>query len=237
MTWNNFPLNQLIGLLCYILAMQPKNEPDGQKGRSFIEEARRTQIVAAAIETIAEAGYPRASMERIASKAGISRGLISYHFAGKAELIREVATMIYMDGATFMGPRIEAETRPPAQLRAYITANLEYMRAHPERMVALVEIFTAAGTAVSSAPDTEASAVEDGTLAPLVGIFHTGQANGDFGDFDPKVMARLVRAAIDTVPPQLSRDPDRDRVIDVNIAEITKVFDRATRALDPKEHQ
>ena len=63
---------------------------DAASERTFIETARRAQIVAAAIDTIAEVGYARASLVRIASRIGISRGLISYHFAGKDELIKEV---------------------------------------------------------------------------------------------------------------------------------------------------
>jgi TetR/AcrR family transcriptional regulator, fatty acid metabolism regulator protein len=39
--------------------------------------------MAAAIDTIAEAGFAGASFARIAGKLGISRGLISYHFTGK----------------------------------------------------------------------------------------------------------------------------------------------------------
>jgi Bacterial regulatory proteins, tetR family len=53
-------------------------EADSPPERTFIEAARRNQIVAAAIDTIAEVGYARASFARIAARAGISPGLISY---------------------------------------------------------------------------------------------------------------------------------------------------------------
>ena len=59
--------------------------------RTFIETARRAQIAAAAIDTIAEVGLcggvPRS--HRL-SASGISRGLIGYHFAGKDDLIKQV---------------------------------------------------------------------------------------------------------------------------------------------------
>ena len=42
---------------------------------SFIEKARRTQIVECAIETIAEVGYAQASLGQIAKRAQISKGL------------------------------------------------------------------------------------------------------------------------------------------------------------------
>lgn len=211
--------------------MQPKSEQDGQEGRSFIEEARRAQIVAAAIDTIAEVGYTRTSMERIAAKAGISRGLISYHFASKAELISQAFTSIYIDGATFMGPRIDAETTPTGRLHAYIRANLEYMRVHPERMVALVAIF--AGGGLSHVPGTDPEKADEYILAPLLTFFHEGQKTGEFRDFDPVVMARIVRAAIDTVPNLLSADPDLD--IELYSREIITAIDNATRNHDSKD--
>jgi len=54
--------------------------------------ARRSQIVAAMIDVIAELGFGQASFARIAERAGVSSTrLISYHFAGKDELITAVA--------------------------------------------------------------------------------------------------------------------------------------------------
>ena len=67
--------------------MQPGAAAGGEN-RTFIETARRAQIVAAAIDTIADVGYAQASFARIAERLGISRGLISYHFTGKDEIGR-----------------------------------------------------------------------------------------------------------------------------------------------------
>ena len=67
-----------------------------QRPRSFIEQSRRAQIVDAAISTIAEVGYAKASFARIAERAGLSStGLISYHFANRAELIAEVVDRVF----------------------------------------------------------------------------------------------------------------------------------------------
>ena len=44
--------------------MRPENEPSGQ--RSFIEEARRRQIIAAAVEVLADHGFGGTSLARIA---------------------------------------------------------------------------------------------------------------------------------------------------------------------------
>lgn len=204
--------------------MQPVNEQNDQPTRSFIEQARRAQIVASAVEVIADVGYRNASMARIAAHTGISRGLISYHFANKAELITEVVTRVYVDGAEFMGPRIGSETTAPEQLRAYISSNLEYMRAHPNRMLALVEIFTQASR--DELPADDDSDTTSQMLGPLQELFRNGQATGDFRDFDPRTMAVAVRNVIDGVPPRLS---ESDLDLDAVIGDLTDLFDRATR--------
>ena len=210
--------------------MQPNNNPDGQPRRSFIEEARRAQIVASAVEVIADVGYRNASMARIAAHAGISRGLISYHFANKAELITEVVTWVYLDGAEFMGPRIGVETTAPGQLRTYISSNLEYMRANPGRMLALVEIFTHAGR--DELPQADDAETTDLMIAPLAEVCRHGQANNDFRDFDVRTMALAVRNVIDGIPPRLS-EPDLD--LDLVIENVVTLFDRATRHPDRQE--
>src|SRR3989304_9337396 len=97
--------------------MRPKSSPSGRKPMSFIEAARRGQIVACAIETIATLGYARASLAEVAKRAGISKSVISYHFAGKDELIREVISEVYSAAITFMVPRITAAPDGREKLR------------------------------------------------------------------------------------------------------------------------
>src|SRR5580700_8813672 len=112
----------------------------GPKERTFTENARRRQIVAAAIDTIAEVGYGQASLARIAKRIGVSKGVISYHFAGKDDLIRQVVIDVVDAGRAYMIPRILAETTGPATLRAYIESNLSFMREHRNYMAAVLDI-------------------------------------------------------------------------------------------------
>lgn len=79
-----------LGQLCYISSMRTKNASGGQKRPSFIEAARRAQIIECAIETIAMLGYAQASLAQIAKRAGISKSVITYHFTGEEELIEQV---------------------------------------------------------------------------------------------------------------------------------------------------
>ena len=77
-----------------------------------------------AIDTIAEVGYAGASFARIAERLGISRGLISYHFAGKDDLIKQVVHEVVQQGMAYMRPRILAHQPARPCSGAYIESNL-----------------------------------------------------------------------------------------------------------------
>jgi TetR/AcrR family transcriptional regulator, fatty acid metabolism regulator protein len=209
------------------LVMQPGAAGDVPAERTFIETARRNQIVAATIDTIAEVGYVRASLARIAARAGISRGLISYHFAGKDDLITQVVHDVVEAIRAYMQPRILGETTATGMLRAYIESNLAFMRDHRNHMVAIAEIArigAAAGEERRFYRNADVGRAER-LLADFLARF---QADGQLRpDFDPKAMAVAIRAAIDAVPPRLVSDPDLD--IDNYAREIATTFHLATR--------
>jgi len=206
--------------------MRQDSGPDGRKGLTFIEAARRAQIVAAAIDTIAELGYGQASLARIAERAGTSKGVISYHFASKDVLIREVASEVLAKGEAYMVPRILAERSGRGVLRAYIESNLAFMRDHRNHLVAVLDIFFNARDD-DGRPLLEEKSL-DYVVTSLEQLLAHFQAIGEFrADFDPHAMAMAVRGAIDQVPPQLTRHPDLD--IDGYARELTTLFDRATR--------
>jgi len=86
--------------------MNINNNTNNQKKRSFIEAARQTQIVECAIETIASVGFAQASLAQIAKRAGISTGVISYHFKSKEALIQQVIEKVYTSGESYMRPYV-----------------------------------------------------------------------------------------------------------------------------------
>lgn len=207
--------------------MRSESGLGGQRDRTFIEAARRAQVVAAAIDTIAEIGYGQASLARIAERAGTSKGVISYHFAGKDELIKEIAADVLARGEAFMLPRILAASSGPDMLRAYIESNLAFMRDNRNHLLAFRDIFINA-RADDGSPLFEEKSL-DHVVTSLQQLLAHFQTAGDFRrDFDPEVMALAIRGAIDQVPPRMSRYPDLD--VDHHARELATLFDRATRA-------
>lgn len=57
--------------------------------RKLSREARRQQLIEATIETIATHGYSRTTTGNVAREAGLSHGLVNFHFESKEMLLTE----------------------------------------------------------------------------------------------------------------------------------------------------
>ncbi|MFE7526315.1 TetR/AcrR family transcriptional regulator [Kitasatospora sp. NPDC057542] len=183
--------------------------PAHGSGRSLTTDARRTQIVAAAIETVAELGYARASFAQIAKRAKLSSvRLISYHFQDKEDLFQALVDTVQEGARAFMQPRIHARAEPVAQLAAYIEANLEFLAERPVEVRALVDVLANARREDGS--PLVSSAGFDTPMALLVRHLRDGQLSGDFRPFDAEAMATAIRASIDAAANRLSTGADFD---------------------------
>jgi AcrR family transcriptional regulator len=172
--------------------------------RSITSVARRSQIVSAAIEVIAEVGYPRTSFARIAEHAGLSSTrLISYHFTDKHELNQAIVEDVITAIGTAVGKGVRAEQSASGMLRAYIEGVVDYVAANRARMKALLEVVLGGGLPSGAVPD-------QAVVGPLEAILRQGQAAGEFRDFDPRVVATAVQRAVEGLPFLLESVPDLD---------------------------
>ncbi|MCY1128100.1 TetR family transcriptional regulator C-terminal domain-containing protein [Frigidibacter sp. RF13] len=62
--------------------------------RKLSRETRRQQLIDATIETIAVRGYARTTLTDVASQAGLSHGLVNFHFQSKEKLLSE--TLLFL---------------------------------------------------------------------------------------------------------------------------------------------
>ncbi|WP_460355296.1 TetR/AcrR family transcriptional regulator [Actinoallomurus acanthiterrae] len=161
------------------------------RARTFTESGRRAQIVTAAIEVIAEVGYAKASFSRIAKHAGLSStGMISYHFAGKDDLLTACVAEIEKVTEAFMQPHIDAADGHVAQLRAYVESNIALVGEHPAEVRALIDIVKNSGSQ---------SAAVNGRLAMVEEHLRTGQAAGVFRPLDTRTTAIAFISGLDSV--------------------------------------
>lgn len=204
--------------------------PAKGESRTFIEMARRAQVVAGAINAIADLGYPAASLARIAEYVGTSKGVLTYHFENKEDLVQAVMDDVLARAGEYIGARIAGELSIPEILRAYIFSNLNFFRDFRNDIIAVVEIYmNARDQSGRRLYDLDFS---DATVAQLESLLRDGQARGEFRDFEAHMMAVAIQGAIDAIPPRLARDKEFD--VDQYGEILARVFDFATRPEERK---
>ncbi|MDL5205923.1 TetR/AcrR family transcriptional regulator [Streptomyces sp. ALI-76-A] len=196
------------------------------KTRTFTQKARRAQIVQAAIETLAESGYAKASFSRISRQAKLSStGMISYHFSGKPELFAEVAGTVVGRAGEFTAARIADESTHRGRLSAYIRACSDFIARHPLEARALMEIARLVRDGQIAGLDDVRDSVT--SVDRLVELLEQGRTAGEFGSFDCPTMALAVRGALDNVlRHHMCSSPDQLHYV---TQELVAMFDRCTR--------
>ncbi|MFC0624537.1 TetR/AcrR family transcriptional regulator [Kribbella deserti] len=196
---------------------------------SFIQTARRAQIIEAAIETVAAIGYGQASLARIAGQAEISKSVISYHFSNKEDLLEKVVEQVLSDWNASMRPLLEAEPTAAGRLAAYIRSRLAYLRENRRRVVALTEIIMnhrdADGRLVFAERDAE-------PVDELLAILRAGQSAGEFRAFDSMVLAMTVTQALEGAMTRWAEQPETD--LATYAEELVTLFRLATDTQEPE---
>lgn len=88
--------------------------------RTGIEELRRSELVHAAIEVIAERGFDRTTVRDIARSAGAAAASVHYYFKSKDELLQAAFDEVEMRFRNRVAETLAAVTTPADQLAALV---------------------------------------------------------------------------------------------------------------------
>jgi AcrR family transcriptional regulator len=195
--------------------------------RRLSPEGRRREIIAATIDTVAALGYRAATFAKIAERSGLSSTrLISYHFAGRDELMQATVAHVYQQLQEHVNERLAAAAGPRAQLAAYIRAVVEFIAEHRTEMQALASIFVSFRDESGDSPAYDADS-DKRAIGAVEQILCRGQDDGTFRTFDPFIMGSLVQRSVDGLPFLLETRPDLD--LGAYAEELVGTFDIATR--------
>ena len=87
------------------------------------EAERRRDLIAAAVECVAESGVQGATVRQIAARAGVTGGLIRHYFKSKDEVLRAAyRSVMETMTETSIQAALDAGTDPRARLRGYISS-------------------------------------------------------------------------------------------------------------------
>jgi len=187
--------------------------PPQARQESFTRSARKAQIVAAAIDVIAEVGFAHASIRKIADRVGIAMSAVLYHFGTKENLVDAIVEHMYRTMLTRVAPAVQAEKTANGKLHAYIRSSIDYFGTHRAALKALASLGTTYVPADGrrfeelglSADIAEQLAVLDPTS-----ILTAGQRDGEFGDFPVQSTAIALRGAVNGVVEKVLREPGYD---------------------------
>ena len=113
--------------------------PERVTTRAAQREQTRARIVESAIEAFAEHGFEGSSTRDIASRAGTSQGLLSYHFETKLDLWRAAADRIFSELNETLGSELEANPTDAETARETIKAFVRLNARRPELIHFMVD--------------------------------------------------------------------------------------------------
>ncbi len=175
------------------------------KKKSLIEELRRKQIVDTAIRTIASRGFENTTLNHIAEEAGVSTGVITYHFRNKDDLIEQSIKKLFEAPNEYVIGRVEEKESQRDKLRTYIAATIRFNMENRDHCVALLYSFSS----ITSQEHRQEVIVKHHTKIRrfLEKILRDGQTAGEFGRFDAAVLAQIVFGAIEGLLTQWVLEP------------------------------
>ena len=168
----------------------------GDESGTFIERARRAQLIEVTIELVADEGYRGASLARIAERAGISKAAVLYHFASKDALVNAAHehTLTELVASVRRALVATASVDGPA---AYIRTMVGHLGEHPRHTRMLIE-------AMSHGFGEHGAAERWQALAQILESAWPGRYS------DSRTMAVIIGGAIDGIINESLQDPDYD---------------------------
>jgi AcrR family transcriptional regulator len=163
---------------------------------------RYSAILQTAERLFGEKGYHRLSIDEIAKEAGVSKGLIFYHFTSKKVLVERIledamtAVFIKWDAIAQSGESGRAK------LRAAVAASLDIFSSRP--YLARIALF--GGSGELEMKDTLIN-MRDKAILRMDALLSDGFATGEFRAVDTRTAATLILAMVTGLPLQAAFQP------------------------------
>lgn len=182
--------------------MQATSKRSGKRA-SFIEQARRAQLVAAAVETVNEMGYHGASLSSIGKRAGVAKSAIAYYFDSKEALLLSIVDEAWSSLGAAIAGAVPNDDDPAARLTAYADTYLAHVDSHRQVIAAAADIV------VSHRGEDGVPLyllTDDTDTALLRQILADGIASGAFRTLPVEIAVEIVESLLDRTISMVQRD-------------------------------
>lgn len=177
--------------------IEDQQEMRGEGRRKLSREARQLQLIEATISTLATHGYARTTMGEVARTAGLSHGLVNFHFETKEKLLS--AVLRYLSDEYRENWQTAIETAPPGapeRIAAMLRADFNPKICTPDRLSAWCSFWGEA----QSRPmyQTHCSSNDRAYTSTLEGLCQRMNDEHGYG-WNPVRAARVIRVTTEGV--------------------------------------
>ncbi len=178
-------------------------------GQKAPEEQRREQILAAAYAVAAREGIAGLTVRAVASQAGLSHGLVLFHFKRKEQLVAALLDGVLQATLALEVPEeIAALPRALDRLRALLRREVDRLAHEPDRIRLLLECWAlGARDAETRAQVGRSLARYRAAFVPLAEEVLTSESSG-FARVTPTGLAAVTVGLINECAMQGSVDPE-----------------------------
>ncbi|NBZ88170.1 TetR/AcrR family transcriptional regulator [Stagnihabitans tardus] len=163
--------------------------------RTLAREARRLQVIEATIATLAARGHARTTLTEVARTAGISHGLVLFHFDSKEKLLAETLAFLAEEYQTHWQAALDGAGEDPAdQILALIAVDFAPALTTQARLGAWCAFWGEA----QSRPDYQTACGEkDASYVAKMETICAALIRQRSYPLDPVIAARILRVVIE----------------------------------------
>ncbi|MEI9415498.1 transcriptional regulator BetI [Mesorhizobium sp. Cs1321R2N1] len=176
--------------------LEPVRKAESEKrGRKAAKEVRQLQLIEATIDSLAKRGYSETTMADVADGAGLSRGIVNFHFESKEKLL--IATLQHMYdeySAHWRNALHKAGDDPADQLQALVAADFDRSICNKRKLAAWCAFW---GEAKSRPTYQALSSARDAVYQNIfIDLCTALKQNGGYA-YEPQVMALALSAMLE----------------------------------------
>lgn len=156
------------------------------------DRTSRARLLAAAAGEFAARGFDGAKVDRIASRAGLNKAMLYYHFTNKAALYRAILQDLFQTLAAALAADEAAGGAPEVRLRRFVRTVAAATADRPHFPAIWLREMAEGGRHLDRAIARDMAAV----VAGLTAIVRDGQHQGVFGPAHPFVVQMGIVAPL-----------------------------------------
>ncbi len=163
--------------------------------KNAIANERKNQIVKATVDCITSFGYHNFSMQDVAKKAGVSKGIIHYYFLNKDDLMMSVLDRVAGDIETMLKEKMDQAKLVHEKMEIFIEVTMNVVRDSKEYYQVNMDFWTQ----INQKEEVRSViASHYGKFRETCGIILAeGVANGEFVDVPIKETSAAIVGMLD----------------------------------------